>query len=527
MPGTRGWESKLAGWVGLWGWAGALIVAIGLFVVGLVVSDVGHATIRGRPVLNGRAAIAETARDAHARGATSLDGGMIPCYFAEVGPTYIGCGPVYLSGALNRGWDNFRLRVKSSGSGVTVQPIDGVVLVGPLPHGTPMVGADGVVRLVVAGQGLVRGGSSWGAAGGKLLEITLLWGVGALISIPLRRQSRLQRRNEEADAARRAQAATWWATIGRLPLAPAIVPPRPVFVPPPMLGFGRTNPSGPGTASGGGGAAALQLDLGAPGDEDAVDAPSEQVEIDEEAPHRWTGPAVLLLGSVEIAGWASDPGRRIVVELAAYLACHQERPRTAEEVHAAVWPLGEAKRDVSLDTVRQHLSRLRRALGDEHLPDAGKLGGYQLASTVSSDWFRFQALREAGRRLEPRAAVGVWRDALGLVRGIPFAGVPTGSYGWAWDELIVSGMEAAVIDVAHRMAVACMEQGWPKQADWAAGRGLLAVPTDEELLADRLRAAFAIGGFAQLERAWRDTRSLLGEQATAGPLAEVYEQLRR
>lgn len=97
--------------------------------------------------------------------------------------------------------------------------------------------------------------------------------------------------------------------------------------------------------------------------------------------------------------------------------------------------------------------------------------------------------------------MGVWRDALGLVRGTPFAGVPKGSYGWVWDELIVSGMEEDVIDVAHRMAVACMEQGWPKQADWAAGRGLLAVPTDEELLADRLRAAFAIGGCAQLERA--------------------------
>jgi len=88
VPGTRGWERELAVWVGLWGWVGALIVAIGLFVVGLVVSDVGHATVRGRPMLNGRAAIAETARDAHARGTTSLDGGTISCYFAEVGPTY-------------------------------------------------------------------------------------------------------------------------------------------------------------------------------------------------------------------------------------------------------------------------------------------------------------------------------------------------------------------------------------------------------------------------------------------------------
>jgi hypothetical protein len=176
--------------------------------------------------------------------------------------------------------------------------------------------------------------------------------------------------------------------------------------------------------------------------------------------------------------------------------------------------------------VRQYLSRLRRALGEEHLPDAGKVGGYQFASTVSSDWFRFQALGEAARRGDRADAIGLWRLALGLVRGAPFAGVPAGSYGWAWDELIVATMEAAIVEVAHQMAVACMEEGSPKQADWAAGRGLLAVPTDEELLADRLRAAFAMGGYAQLERAWRDARSVLGEQATRGPLGDVYRGLR-
>lgn len=87
-------------------------------------------------------------------------------------------------------------------------------------------------------------------------------------------------------------------------------------------------------------------------------------------------------------------------------------------------------------------------------------------------------------------------------------------------------METAATDVAHRMAQACLTVGSPGQADWAAGRGLLAVPTDETLLADRLEAAFAMGGHARLERAWRDTRSILGEQADTGPLAAVYRRVR-
>ena len=397
-----------------------------------------------------------------------------------------------------------------------------------------MVGAVGETRVVAAGQGLTLESSSWWALSVKLWLVTFLWGVAVLISIPVRRHRRSAERDEARDAARRAQGMAWWGSVGRLPMAAAVVAPRPVFVPPPTLGYGQggnTPPPWPTPETAAGEQAQASLlgvvAAGAVAEERAAPVRLESTELgDEPDLHRWSGPAVLFVGSVGVVGWVSDPERRIVVELAAYLACHQQRPYTAEEVHAAVWPLADGKRDISLDTVRQYLSRLRRALGEEHLPDAGKVGGYQFASTVSSDWFRFQALGEAARRGDRADVIGLWRLALGLVRGAPFAGVPAGSYGWAWDELIVATMEAAIVEVAHQMAAACMDEGWPKQADWAAGRGLLAVPTDEELLADRLRAAFAMGGYAQLERAWRDARSVLGEQATNGPLGDVYHGLR-
>jgi DNA-binding winged helix-turn-helix (wHTH) protein len=53
----------------------------------------------------------------------------------------------------------------------------------------------------------------------------------------------------------------------------------------------------------------------------------------------------------------------VVTELAVCLACHQDRPRSAEEIEAAVWPARKGGHGVSMDAVRQHLSRLRRALG--------------------------------------------------------------------------------------------------------------------------------------------------------------------
>jgi hypothetical protein len=112
------------------------------------------------------------------------------------------------------------------------------------------------------------------------------------------------------------------------------------------------------------------------------------------------------------------------------------------------------------------------------LPDASKVGGYQLASTVSSDWFRFQALAEAARRVDTDKAMTIWRAGLGLVRGVPFAGAAKGTFGWAWDELIVAAMETSSTDVAHRVPGVPGGRG-RTQADWAAGRGLLAVATSK------------------------------------------------
>lgn len=238
----------------------------------------------------------------------------------------------------------------------------------------------------------------------------------------------------------------------------------------------------------------------------------------------WSGPAVLVLGPVETVGWERPPDRRVLVELAAFLVCHQERPVGVSDIRLALWPEGSRRgEEVKPETVGQHMSRLRRCLGGEHLPEGR--GGYQLASSVSSDWFRFQALVEAARHAEAERAAEIRREALALVRGRPFAGVPDGTFLWVWDEMLVSTMEGAIATTAHRAAEFYLRAGRHRLAEWSARRGLVAVPTDEQLLADLMAGAAGTAGAPALARAWRDVRAVLGDQADTGPLAEVYHQL--
>jgi hypothetical protein len=176
-----------------------------------------------------------------------------------------------------------------------------------------------------------------------------------------------------------------------------------------------------------------------------------------------------------------------------------------------------------LARVHEQISRLRRCLGADHLPEA--VGGYQLSETVRCDWAQFEALVEASRAVPEAGSIDFLAQALALVRGQPFADVPAKTYGWAWDELLVPHMEAATTDAAHIMASRCLAAGRPTDAAWAARQGLMAVPKDERLLEDSLQGG-AVEGRAALDRAWRGVQGALGPEAEQGPLFLRYTQLR-
>jgi hypothetical protein len=233
-------------------------------------------------------------------------------------------------------------------------------------------------------------------------------------------------------------------------------------------------------------------------------------------------PRALVLGPLGVEGWAEPPARAKTTELAVYLALHSGRPVTAEHLRTVGWPYDPVRGDVALATVHQEVSRVRRCLGAQHLPEAK--GGYQVVG-VTSDWAEFQALVEVSRHVDAPESTAYLRRALFLIRGAPFAEVAAKSYGWAFEEIIVAEMEAAIARAAHEMVERCLLAGEQSEAAWALRQGLLGCPKDVLLREDQLAVA-ATEGSAGVERAWRDVEKVLGPQGADSRLGEALKRAR-
>jgi hypothetical protein len=217
---------------------------------------------------------------------------------------------------------------------------------------------------------------------------------------------------------------------------------------------------------------------------------------------RTLAPEILILGSVETRGWRSPPERAVAVELACYLALHRERPVSGESLRAALRPNGS--REQSAKTLRTYLSMLRKALGSDSLPSRPS-GGYQLAGWVTTDWERFVELSRSDD-------VDDALEALLLIRGRPFEGVPSGTYAWVFSEFLVSDMEVAIVSVLTRTVEQLVQAGDLERALTAVRLGLRAVSGDYALWELYLSIA-AQAGSAALSRARSEARAALGDDA--------------
>jgi DNA-binding SARP family transcriptional activator len=251
-------------------------------------------------------------------------------------------------------------------------------------------------------------------------------------------------------------------------------------------------------------------------------------------------PGVLVLGPVEVR-WPERAGRRPtrrkLDEVVAYLACHGERPVPGERLRTAIWPVSDDERagEVADSTFRGTMSRTRAALGSgadgrPYLPEA-RDGAYQLDAGLGCDWADFAALVRRARTAPAPQAAELLGEALGLVRGAPFADPPPGAYGWAWSEQLVSVMEVAIADAAERLAALALAAGDHATARWASHKGLQVVPGREALYRARMRAAFEAGDVDDVEQAYTEVRRaarVLGQAEE--PQAEttaLYQRLRR
>ena len=208
---------------------------------------------------------------------------------------------------------------------------------------------------------------------------------------------------------------------------------------------------------------------------------------------------VRVLGPPEVVGWLLPPERAVVTELACYLALHRDRRTSGEQLRAAIRP--DDEQEPSAKTMRTYLSLLRKAIGADYLPSGGG-GGYRFSWLVTSDWEGFNQMSAKENDLATRLY------ALELVRGRPFEGVPSGTYGWVFSELWISQIETAIASVALSVGTECLDSGLLEKADRAVHQGLLAVPYDLSLWGLRLRVAAAMGP-TELSRAKAEAAAAL------------------
>ncbi len=251
-------------------------------------------------------------------------------------------------------------------------------------------------------------------------------------------------------------------------------------------------------------------------------------------------PVVCVLGEVRLevaSGVDMPPGhQRQATELIAYLAFHPGA--RGSDISAALWPT----RDPNLATRRSAVSRARRwlgvdAQGHEHLPrywsaDSGvsvdgDTVGYRLRG-VTTDWDAFCELVGDDPTATPLVRL---RAALDLVRGPVFAGVPARKYVWA--ESLLQELTAAIVNVAHDVAVRALQERDLELARYAARVGRLVDPADERTWRDAIRTEWSAGRPEAMNRLAEQLREYLAALAldpdveTAELLDEINEALAR
>ncbi|ROQ65232.1 two-component SAPR family response regulator [Streptomyces sp. CEV 2-1] len=228
------------------------------------------------------------------------------------------------------------------------------------------------------------------------------------------------------------------------------------------------------------------------------------------SPSEESSPLICVLGPVELKGargTVKSNRRTLALELTAWLAFHPGANN--HQIDEVIAPAGI----VSRDTRNSRIGDVRKWLGDSpdgtrHLPhvptEPDRL--YRLKG-VRCDWTEFQRLVQESHRAEDSEARQLLRQALELVRGRPFAGIPSRRYSWA--ESPVQEMVSGIVDAADDLADRCLKQGDGRGALWAAVRGLDAAREMECLWRQKFRALAMLGEDAELETAVRQLDALV------------------
>src|ERR1019366_1202983 len=131
----------------------------------------------------------------------------------------------------------------------------------------------------------------------------------------------------------------------------------------------------------------------------------------------------------------------------AYLAVHDDRPRTVDDAQTTLWPTVGTEADITRKTFTNHVTAVRRAVGTRHLPDDVQRNGYRLEG-ATTDWHRFRALAAQAEHSTGMQRHQLRVAALQLVRGVPFESELSRWFQWTDSEGLRTGITKAVVTVA-------------------------------------------------------------------------------
>ena len=207
----------------------------------------------------------------------------------------------------------------------------------------------------------------------------------------------------------------------------------------------------------------------------------------------------------------SDPIRAIV----AYLALHDERPVSLDEIQTALWPVtNDSAVDIKRSSMGNYMTDTRRYIGVAHFPSAAGQPGYRLVD-VHCDWRHFEELVKQSASRPPGESRDLRRQALGLVRGQPFAGDTSRYFTWAFSMTVVYEMVGRVVETAHVLSRDFVLAGDLTNAEAVLRQGLLIDPSSTTLWEDLTDVVLESTDASLLTRHWQAAEVTLGNDAVA------------
>jgi WD40 repeat protein/DNA-binding SARP family transcriptional activator len=230
-----------------------------------------------------------------------------------------------------------------------------------------------------------------------------------------------------------------------------------------------------------------------------------------------------ILGPIEVHGpdgvvvLAGNKLRAVL----AVLLLHANEPVSADRLALALW--GDDAAETATRTVRVHVSRLRRALGDGEIIATTPAGYCLRVRPDELDAAQFERLVEDGRRAlaggQPQLAATTLRDALGMWRGPALA------------ELAFEPFARVEVNRLEEERLAALEARI--EADLAIGQhaGIIAElqqlvaahPTRERLAAQLMLALYRCGRQTDALEAYQNARRVLVVEIGVEPGPELRE----